>query len=229
MNQKAPWASPGLDSGRATIRGRTYQQRPGRDQRAAADDHHVRIREVAHEMPGVARTREPVCRPRQVLQHHVNAAEQQEGAAGEEVLRQAPVVRLQLVIAVRLRPHRSFASREHGGDRPDHHREESRIRIELQRREALGEHGLPKTRFEEVDRQRPDEVDHDQDRKHDPGAPNRTRAVPYVLTDVSVADERSRRSRLVVLTLRHQNTFSITRLRAGPSPEPMSASNRSKV
>ena len=142
---------------------------PGRDQRAAADDHHVRIREVAHEMSRIAGAREPVRRPRQVLQHHVNAAEQEERAACEEVLRQAPVVRLQLVIGVRLGSHGSLAPRQDGGDRSDHHREERRIRIELQRREALGEHGLPKTRFEEVDRQRPDEVDHDQDREHDPG------------------------------------------------------------
>jgi hypothetical protein len=54
-------------------------------------------------------------------------------------------------------------------------------------------------------------------------------AVPYVLTDVPVAEERARRPRWVVPILRHQKTFSITRLREGLSPEPTSASKRSKV
>ena len=156
-------------------------------------------------------------------------ASQQERAACEEVLRQAPVVRLQFVIGVRLGSYRSLAPRQDGGDRSDHHREERRIRIELQRREALGEHGLPKTRFEEVDRQRPGEVDHDQDGEHDPGPCHRALAVAYVLSDIAVPQEGPRRSRLIVGALSHQKTFSITRLRVGVRPEPMSASSRSKV
>ncbi len=52
----------------------------GGDQRPAADDHQVRVREVPDEVACVAGTREPLGCPGQVLEHHVQAAEDEEGS-----------------------------------------------------------------------------------------------------------------------------------------------------
>ena len=93
---------------------------PGGEQRAAADDHHVRVREVAHEVARVARTREVLGDPGQVLQHHVQASEHEEEAAGEEVLRGLAVVRVELLVRVRLVAGRRRAA----GHEPEHRREQ---------------------------------------------------------------------------------------------------------
>ena len=78
---------------------------PGGEQRAAADDHHVRVRQVAHEVSRVAGAGEPLGGPGEVLEHHVHAAEDQEAAAGHEVLAQAAVVPAELLFVVRLSSH----------------------------------------------------------------------------------------------------------------------------
>ena len=168
---------------------------PRGDERAAADDHHVRVREVADEVARVAGTREPLGGPRQVLDDHVQPAEQEEGAAREEVLGQPRVVRAELLGRVRLRPHRRLAARQQRRDRHHDHGEERRVGEELERREVLGVHLpslLAQARLEEVDGQRPAEVERDHDREHDPGARHRRPAVPHsALTGVAVAEERA--------------------------------------
>ena len=73
---------------------------PGRDQRAAADDHHVRVREVADEV-----ARRSPARASQSAVHGrffstmCSAAEHEEEPAGDEVLRESAVVRVQLFVA----------------------------------------------------------------------------------------------------------------------------------
>src|SRR5204863_367842 len=64
----------------------------GGEQRPTADDHHVRTRKVADEMSRVAHARERLRDPRHVLHDHVQAAEHEEEASGDEVLREPAVV-----------------------------------------------------------------------------------------------------------------------------------------
>src|SRR5438552_2408854 len=81
-------------------------------------------------------------------------------------------------------------------------------------------------RLEEVDDQRPGEVDRRDDAQDHPGADVRFARVPLlVLADVAVADERPCRTRLRLVG--HQNTFSITRV--GSASRPASASMRANV
>ncbi len=114
---------------------------PGRDQCAAADDHHVRVREVADEMSGVAGACEPLGGPGQVLHDHVEAAENEEAAAGDEVLRQLRIVSTELLVAVRHRSHRQRLSGQQAPESRDDDREEADVRQELERREVLQVHG----------------------------------------------------------------------------------------
>ena len=113
----------------------------GGDQRPAADDHQVRVREVPDEVACVAGTREPLGCPGQVLEHHVQAAEDEEGSATDEVLRQLAVVAAELLVRVGRRPDR----RRPPGQEPEHgcnrDREERGIAQELQRRDVLEPHG----------------------------------------------------------------------------------------
>ena len=125
-----------------------------REQRAAADDHHVGVREVADEVARVPRARQVLGRPGHVLHDHVDCAEDEEEPARHEVLRQLPVVGPELLVGVRRRPDR----RRLPGHEPEHGRdddaEERRVRQELERREVAEVQpptSLPKPRLKEVD------------------------------------------------------------------------------
>ena len=113
---------------------------PCGEQCAAADNRHVRVREVAHQVARVAGAGEVLRDPGQVLEHRVDAPEDQEEAAGEEVLRRLGVVRVQLVVRVGRLADRRRAARHELGDRGDHDREEGDVGQELQRREMLDPH-----------------------------------------------------------------------------------------
>ena len=92
---------------------------PGCDQRPAPDDHQMRVREIADEMTRIAGAREPFGRPRQVLRDHVQAPEHEEGAAGQEVLRELPVVLAELLLGIRLGPDRRRSPGDEHADRRD--------------------------------------------------------------------------------------------------------------
>jgi len=86
----------------------------------------MRVREIADEVTRVARAREPLGHPWQVLDDHVQAAEDEKEAPGDEVLRELPVVPPELLLGIRLGAKRRRAARkqlEHGCD---HDREETR-------------------------------------------------------------------------------------------------------
>ena len=110
------------------------------EQRSTADDHHVRAREVAHEMTGVAHARERFGDCGHVLDDHVHAAEHEEEPAGDEVFRELAVVRSELVVRVRLSPDRRLAPRQHVRDRADEDCKEREVRQELERRDVAEIH-----------------------------------------------------------------------------------------
>ncbi len=97
--------------------GERVPAQPGCDQRPAADDHHVRVREIADQVTGVSGASEPLGGPRQVLREHVQAAENEKAAAGDEVLRELLIVRPELFVGVRLRPDRRRLPRYQTPDR----------------------------------------------------------------------------------------------------------------
>ena len=137
VNQKAHWARPADDP---------RQDEPaeaGSEQRPAADDHHVGVREVAHEMPGVAGSRQVISGPRQVLEDHVQRAEDEEEATRDEVLRRLAVVGAELVLGIRLGAHRGRLARHELEHRREHDREEADVGQELERCEVLDVHGRP--------------------------------------------------------------------------------------
>src|SRR5439155_6968299 len=105
-----------------------------------ADDHHVRTREVADEMSRVAHARERLRDPGHVLDDHMEAAEHEEEASGDEVLRKLAVVRTELGLGIRFRPQRRLSPREQVRDRTYDDRQERRVGEELQRREVLEVH-----------------------------------------------------------------------------------------
>src|SRR5205814_4268758 len=99
---------------------------------------------------------------------------------------------------------------------------------ELQGRKVPEVHGrrpLPQAGLDEIDRQRPAEIEERQDEEDDPGAEDGAARVPDVLPHVAVAGERAGRTMLAVV-LGHQKTFSITYVVSVDSPT--SASIRSK-
>jgi hypothetical protein len=112
----------------------------GGEQRAAADDHQVRVREVADQVTCVTGAGEVLGDPGQVLQHHVQAPEHEEEATRQEVLRRLAVVRVQLLVRIRLVARRRRAA----GDEPEHRREhdgeERDVRQELERGDVLDVH-----------------------------------------------------------------------------------------
>ena len=112
----------------------------GGEQRAAADDHQVRVREIADEMAGVAGAREVLGGPGQVLHHHVQAPEHEEAAAREEVLRGLAIVRVQLLVRVRLVPRRRRAAGHEPEHRRQQHGEEREVGQELEGGDVLEIH-----------------------------------------------------------------------------------------
>ena len=113
---------------------------PGREQRAAADDHHVRVREVSDQVAGIAHARQRLGHPRDVLDDHVHAAEHEEERTAEEVLRDLAVVRGELFLGVRLEPKRWLPPRYVAEENRDDNGEKRRVRHELERREVLEVH-----------------------------------------------------------------------------------------
>ena len=118
----------------------------GRDEGAAAHDHHVRVGEVAHEVARVPRPRLPLSGPGQVLDDHVQRAQCQERRSRDEVLGELAVVRRELVVGVGLGPNRWCATRQQADRREDHHREVGDVDQELQRGDVLQVHGPPAQR-----------------------------------------------------------------------------------
>ena len=112
-----------------------------REQRAAADDHHMRVREIPDQMTCVARSREPVRDPGQVLQCHVHRAEHEEAAAGDEVLGEPPVVACELLVAVRIGALRCGLARNEAADHRHDDAEERDVGQEVERGEVLDPHG----------------------------------------------------------------------------------------
>ena len=113
----------------------------GGEQRPAADDHHMRVREVSDEMPGVAGSRQVLRSPRQVLGDHVQRAEDQEKAARDEVLRRLAVMGAELVFRVGLVAGRRSLAGDEPEHRREHHRKEADVGQELKRGEVLDVHG----------------------------------------------------------------------------------------
>ena len=130
----------------------------GREQRAAADDHHVRVRKVPDEVAGVAGLRQVLRDPGQILDDHVQRAEHEEETARDEVLRRLAVVDPELVLGVRLVAGRRSLAGHELEHRGEHDREEGDVGQELERREMLDVQAasrLAKAGFQEEDDQRP--------------------------------------------------------------------------
>ena len=111
-----------------------------REQRAAADDHHVGVREVADEVARVAGACEGHGHPGHVLHDHVHGPEDEEEATPDEVLRHLAVVGAELLVRVGDHPNRRRLPRhepEHGRDDDG---EERRVGQELERREVAQIH-----------------------------------------------------------------------------------------
>ncbi len=202
------------------------------DERAPADDHHVRVREVADEVACVAGAGEPLGRPGHVLRDHVERPQHEEGAPRDEVLAEPAVVGAELVVRIGPRPDGRRLARHEAEDPGDHDGEERHVRQELERGEMPEVHGrlsaprgaLPQARLDEVDGQRPTEVEEDEDREDHPGADQRPARVADALADVAVPVEGAGRA----ARAGHQKIFSITRERSG-SRSSKSASSRSGV
>jgi hypothetical protein len=113
----------------------------GRNQRSPADDHDVRVREVADQVAGVSGAGEPLGRPRQVLGEHVEAAENKEAGARDEVLRELLVVRPELAVRIGLRADRRRLAGDEPPDRGEHDGDKRKVRQELERGEVLQVHG----------------------------------------------------------------------------------------
>jgi len=116
---------------------------PRREQRPAADDHHVRVRQVAHEVSRVAGASQVLGHPGQVLDHHVQRTEDEEETARDEVLRGLAVVRTELVIGERLPADRRRLARDESEHRRDDDREKRDVGQELERSEVSDVQDVP--------------------------------------------------------------------------------------
>ena len=179
----------------------------GGDQRASPHDHDVGVREVADEVARVPATSEPLGRPRDVLRRHVHSADDEEDPTRHEVLPEAHVLRPELCVRVWLCPYRRALAGQETHERHDDHREECDVAQELERREVLDPHdaGSAQPGLEEVDRQRPGEVEDDEHGEDHPGSILGPAGMPDLLPHIPVPDQRPGR-----LGLFHQKIFSMT-------------------